>query len=86
MIQQGAIAVCRRRELAQEIPEQFGMEDIDLECLRDLFGIALVVGQRMVRIGNAYVGVALVAHFMAYLQGADAGQVRLVGQHLQIKQ
>ena len=62
-----------------------GVEDVDLDDLADLLGIALMVRDRVMRIAEADFGIGAAAHLMADLEGADARHVGLPGEHLQIR-
>ena len=58
---------------------------VDLGHLGDLLGVVAVVRQRVVRVGDADLGIGPVAGLAGELEGDDAGDVALERQHLQVE-
>jgi hypothetical protein len=73
VIQQRAVAVGRVLQLAQELGEQLGVEDIDQFDLGDIFQGAAMVRQRMVRLGNADFGILRRLASRPYIGDIDRG-------------
>ena len=61
------------------------MERVDLRQLRQLLGIALVVRDRMMRVGHADLRIGAAAELAAHHERDDARQVALVREHLQVE-
>ena len=61
------------------------MELVDLRHLRDLLGIAAVVRQRVVRIGDADLRIGAIAGLARELERDDARDVALQREHLQVE-
>ncbi len=85
MIEQRAVAFRRRLELGEELGEQRDVELVDLRHPGDLRRVVAVVRQRVVRVGHADLGIGAVAGLAGELEGDDAGDVALEGQHLQVE-
>ena len=85
VIEQRAVAVRRGFQLCEELGEQRDVELVDLRHLGDFLRIVAVVGKRVMRIGDADFRVGAVAGFAGELEGDDAGDVALQGQHLQVE-
>ena len=73
------------RSLARNSANSDDVEAIDQGHLRDLRGVVAVVGERVMRVGNADLGIGAVAGFARQLEGDDAGDIALEGQHLQVE-
>src|SRR5216684_1096750 len=85
MIEQRTVAILSGLKLIEEIGEQRHVKRIDLRHFRELLGIAAVVRQRMMRLGNADLGISSRAGFASELKRDDPGDVSLQSQHLQVE-
>ena len=75
----------RGAELGQVVGEHRRVVRVDLGHQRDLLGLVLVVRERVVRVGDADLGVGPRADLAAHHERGHAGEVDLVGQHLQVE-
>ena len=85
MVQQRALAIGCGAEFLQEIGEHPDVERIDLGHLVNPLGAVLVVGERVVRVGNANLAVGTLGLLAAHHEGDDASHIGLVGQRLQVE-
>ena len=76
VVEEGAFALLDRFESLEQIGELLGVEAVDLANLCLLGGVALVVGEVVVALGNALGPIASVAPAVRQHEGRDA---RLVG-------
>ena len=65
--------------------EKLGVEAVDFCHLFDEIGVATVVGEGVVRVGDFDLGVGTDAAFAADHHGADAGEVGLEGDGLEVE-
>ena len=85
VVEQRAVAVGRRLEPVQEVREQRRVVGVDAGQLVQLVGVVLVVRRGVVRLGHPDLGIGAAAVLAADHEADDAGQVRLVRQHLQVE-
>ena len=85
LIEQRAIAVRRGTQLVEVIGQHLRMEDVDLNDLRDLLAIALVMRHGMMGIAKSQFRIGTAAHLVADLERADARHVGLPSEHQQIR-
>ena len=85
MVEQRAVAVGRRLEPVQEVPEQRRVVRVDAGQLVELVGVVLVVRRRVVRLGHPDLGIGAAAVLAADHEADDPRQVRLPSQHLQVE-
>ena len=78
--QRCAVQVLGVLHLLQEFTKHLGMINIDLAGLAFSVGVSTMVGQRMIRIGMAQLGVYHFTVFACDHEGKDAGHVRLERQ------
>src|SRR5438046_6363978 len=85
MIEQRTVSVRHSFQTLDKPGEQLDMEDVDLRDLLDKVGMAAMMRERMVRIGNADLRIRANAAFAAQHHGGDAGEIRLECDGLQIE-
>ena len=85
VVEHRAVAFLRRGKLLQEAGEERDVEGVDFRHAGDFFRVVAVVGERVVRLADADLGVAAVAGLAGELEGDDAGDISLHGEQLQIK-
>src|SRR5688500_15854137 len=85
MIEQGALTIRGSFQLLEEISEQRHMERVDLGNLGELLGIAAVVSERMMRIGNANLGISSRTRFASQLECDHSRNVALQREHLKVE-
>jgi hypothetical protein len=84
MVQERAVAVGGGLEARHEVGEQLHVEDVDLRDLLDPLRVVAVVGQRVMGVAHPDLRVGLEAALAADHHRADAGEVGLEGDDLQV--
>lgn len=85
VVEERAVPLGRGLQLPDELGEQRDVECVDLGHLRDLVGVVPVVGERMVRIGDADLGIGPRAGLPGELECDDPGDVPLERQDLEVE-
>ena len=86
VIEERAFAVGRGFQALQIVGEERDVEGVDFRHAGDFFGVIAVVGQRVMRIGDAGLGgVGAVAGLAGELEGDDARDVALEGEDLEVE-
>ena len=85
VVEQRAVAVGGGPELLDEVSEQLQVVRVDAGDLLHELRVAAMVGERMVRVGNADLGIALQAPLASDHHGRDAREVGLEGHHLEVE-
>src|SRR5450432_3444135 len=85
VVEQRAVAFRNGLELLQEVREERDVKFVDPGYLREHFGVAVVVRERMVRFGDSYLGIGPVAGFTGQLERNHARHVALQRQGLEIE-
>ena len=86
VVEQGAVAFFDCLQFGDEVVEVLSVELVDLGDLFELGFVAAVVGAVVVAFGHADELVAAVASFVGEDEGAEAGEVGLEGEDLQVSQ
>ena len=85
VIQKVAIAVGAFPQLLEKISQRFDVIRIQFRVILHLFRIVAVVRHRVMRLGQANLGVWAIHVFASHHQRADTCDVRLERQHLQVE-
>lgn len=85
VIEEASGAVIGGFHFLEEFGEEGDVEGVDFRHALDLGRIISVVRKRMVWIGDAGLGVNAVTRFASKLEGGDAGDVSLEGEHLKLE-
>ena len=86
VIEERAFAVGRGFQALQIVGEERDVEGVDLRHAGDFFRVIAVVGQRVMRIGDAGLGgVGAVAGLAGELESDDARDVALEGEDLEVE-
>src|SRR5262245_10161558 len=84
-VEEAAVEIRGGGEALHEAREELDVEAVDLRHLLDEVGMAAVVRQRVVRVGDANLRVDANAAFAAQHHGGDAGEVGLERDGLQLE-
>ena len=84
VVEHHAVALRHRRQLLDQVRELLEVVLVDLVQPLELRCLVLMVRQRMVRVRDADLRIRAAADFAREHEGADAGQVGLVGQRQQV--
>ena len=85
VIEQTTVAVRNRLQLLQEVGHRLDVIRIQLRVRLHLLGIVAVVRHRVVRLGQTDLGIRAIDVFPRHHQRADASDVGLERQHLQVE-
>ena len=86
VIEQRPVAIRRIPQFFQILAEQHQMMPLNARALLHLRRVVLVVRQRMMRLGDPNLRIGPAGLLAAIHESDDPGQVRLIGQQLQIVQ
>ena len=85
VVEEGAVAFGEGFEFLEEVGKLGAVKLVDAGDFFEFFGIALVVGDAVVGVGDADIGEAAIGTVVGEEEGGDAGGVGLEGEDLEVE-